>query len=962
MAAASTPPSIAIPAPSRRPEGWLRTRVIVYVALLSIALSTGWHYRQAQRIIDARARVADAARLTAQAMTRLQHIAGLTAGLLQPGGPEPAVAPPLRPAGPGETVDAAGARPPSGATEKTIATELEAAIAAAEEFAGRAEALAGTLLRAGDEDGPRLGQAREQVHEARRRMVEAGASLLQQTDAAGRLQPSAAAALRLLERTEQLSRQAARMQGVLLGRANALLVQQASALRWDTGVTLAMLVLALIAIVPALGRLQAQSRRLAQQAAENERLALVAEHTSHLVLITDPEGRIVWVNRAFTRLSGYAADEARGRRPRDLLVAEHTDVQAAEQLEQAFAKGGSARASVLHRARHGALHWLAVDVEPLYNAGGELTGFISVATEITEQVTQQRRSAALLAAMPTAVVVHGPQGEVREANPAAVALLGVQPGDPADRVHGDAPLQEDMQPLATAELPVQRCLASRRGERGTLLGIADGDGRRRWLLVNVEPLRDALGHADGAVACYVDMTERRRLTEQLRDAARRDPLTLMPNRSVVLERVQRAIEHRRRHPGYGFAVLFLDVDRFKQVNDTLGHAAGDELLCQVAVRVEETLRPGDAVARVESQLRTAARIGGDEFVIVLEGIRHLDEACTVAERLLQALARPYRVGSHPVHVSASIGIVAAEQAGEDAGAVLRDCDTAMYEAKRAGRARWAVFDASMHERLRAAVELEGELREALARNALDVAYQPLVDLRSRRLVGVEALARWRHAERGDIPPLQFIPLAEECGLIDALGAQVLAKACAQFARWRGQWGGRAPALLAVNLSRAQLQAPGLVPEVQAMLRVSGMRPEELQLEVTESFAAQDLQVQATLRELKAAGVRLALDDFGTGYSSLACLDQLPVDTVKIDRTFVAHAREVEYHRVLVTATVRVARTLGMTTVAEGIETEDQAALMAELACDRGQGWLFGRPMRAEALERWIEAATEGSVA
>lgn len=936
MAAASSSPSLAVPAPSSAAAGWLRTRFVVCGALLAIALGSGWNHLQAQRLIDASGRAADAASLTAQAMVHLQQIAVLAAEWMRPDDSRQPGAPPA-------------------------AASLEQALAAADDLAARAEAMAASLPRVEDAKPPHLMQARRQLQAARRQLGEAGSLLLGHAGA-GRPQAAAAAAALLLQRSEALSREAASVQAMLRERADALLAQQTRAARWNTGITLVLLALALFALTPPRRPLREQSRRLAQQAPEHERLALAAEHVSHPILVTDPEGRIVWVNRAFTRVSGYEPQQALGRRPGELLGCEHTDPLALQRIDRAMAEGVAAQVCLLQRGRDGRRYWAAVDVEPLFNVGGELTGFIGSATEITEQVTQQRRSAALLAAMPTAVVIYGPQGEVREVNPAAATLLGIRPGDEVDSLHGQDVLQADMQPLAAAEQPLQRCLASRRGERGTLLGIAAADGRRRWLMVDVEPLRDALGQADGAVAFYVDVTERRRLTEQLQDAARRDPLTLLPNRSVVLERVQRAIDHRRRNPGYGFAVLFMDVDRFKQVNDTLGHAAGDELLRQVAARMEETLRPGDAVARVDSQLRTAARTGGDEFVVVLEGIRHRDEACAVADRLLHALSRPYRVGAHPVHVSVSIGIVTAEQAGEDAGTVLRDCDTAMYEAKRAGRGRWTVFDASMHERLRLAVELEGALREALAQNAIEVVYQPLIDLGTRRLVGVEALARWRHPERGDVPPLEFIALAEECGLIDTLGAQVLAKACASFVQWRERWGERAPTLLAVNLSRAQLEAPGLVPEVQAILRANGMRPEQLQLEVTESFAAQDLRVQATLRALKTAGVRLALDDFGIGYSSLACLHQLPVDTVKIDRTFVAHARDVEYHRVLVSATVRVARALGMTTVAEGIETEDQAALMTDLACDRGQGWLFGRPMKAQSLECWLEAASVDSPA
>ncbi|MBL8331999.1 MAG: bifunctional diguanylate cyclase/phosphodiesterase, partial [Rubrivivax sp.] len=356
------------------------------------------------------------------------------------------------------------------------------------------------------------------------------------------------------------------------------------------------------------------------------------------------------------------------------------------------------------------------------------------------------------------------------------------------------------------------------------------------------------------------------------------------------------------------------------------------------------------------------RIGGDEFVVVLEGVRQPDDVAAVADRILQSLGEPYRLGSVPVHVSVSIGIVTAEQAGDDALAVLRDGDTAMYEAKRAGRGRWVAFDPAMHERLRASMELEGDLRQALVSDQLYVVYQPVVDLGDEGLHGVEALVRWRHPERGEIGPGAFIPLAEECGLIDAIGDLVLHKACEQFARWQQRWGSRAPKVVAVNLSRAQLRQPGLVPEVQAVLEANGMRPEQLQLEVTESFAAQDPQMQAMLRALKAAGVRLALDDFGTGYSSLACLHLLPVDTVKIDRSFVAHARDVEYHRVLIGATIRVAWSLGMSTVAEGIETQDQADLMGELKCDRGQGYFFGRPMTAEALDRWIETESTGTVA
>ena len=292
--------------------------------------------------------------------------------------------------------------------------------------------------------------------------------------------------------------------------------------------------------------------------------------------------------------------------------------------------------------------------------------------------------------------------------------------------------------------------------------------------------------------------------------------------------------------------------------------------------------------------------------------------------------------------------------------MLRNADTAMFEAKRAGRGRWVMFDNSMQERAARAMAMENDLRRALKADELFVVYQPVVDLQSRALTGVEALVRWRHPERGVVNPQDFIGVAEACGLIDAVGAFVLQRACTQFVRWREMLAGRAPLRLAVNLSHAQLKRSGVVEDLAALLQACAMQPEWLQLEVTETPAAQEQPVQATLRRIKALGVQLVLDDFGTGcfgtgHSSLACLHQLPVDSVKVDRSFVQQAQTVEHHRVLIEATIRVATALGMTTVAEGIETEAQAALMLALHCDRGQGFLFGRPMEAAALEAWLRA-------
>jgi diguanylate cyclase (GGDEF)-like protein/PAS domain S-box-containing protein len=494
------------------------------------------------------------------------------------------------------------------------------------------------------------------------------------------------------------------------------------------------------------------------------------------------------------------------------------------------------------------------------------------------------------------------------------------------------------------------------------------DGQDLWLDCDLQVLRDERGNVVGFVSVNHDITERRRMQEQLQHHVYTDALTHLPNRAVVMQRLRRAVAQAHQDPRFGFAVLFMDFDRFKQVNDTLGHGAGDDLLRQIATRLQEALRTSDTLARVDSALQMAARLGGDEFVVVLEGVCDAAAVGQVADRLLRRLAQPYQIGPHAVVSTASIGIVmggcreapgggaATLEAAEieaQAEAMLRDADTAMYEAKRTRKGGWVLFDPSMQERVVHALRVEQDLRRALEASQLFVVYQPVVHLPGGRLAGVEALVRWRHPQRGLVPPVEFIGIAEECGLIGAVGDFVLRTACHQFAQWQRELGPAAPPRLAVNLSSAQLREPGLVPEVKWVLEQACMQPQQLQLEVTESLAAQGRQVQLTLRELKALGVKLALDDFGTGYSSLACLDQLPVDTVKIDRSFVANAQGMEYRRVLIEATIRVARTLGMATVAEGIETEAQAQHMAQLGCDMGQGYHFSRPRDAAELLDWV---------
>jgi len=478
-------------------------------------------------------------------------------------------------------------------------------------------------------------------------------------------------------------------------------------------------------------------------------------------------------------------------------------------------------------------------------------------------------------------------------------------------------------------------------------------------LMKLDPERLMATVAD---ATFEVQREQEMLSRRLRNAARTDSLTRMPNREAVREELERLLA--RVDDEIGFAVLTLNCDRFRQINDSLGQATGDQLLLQMADRLRRALRPPTSridPAALSGQL--AARMGGDEFVVVLDGLRARDDAERVALRLLDTLARPYLVDGHDIVCSASLGLAwsidALELGQRTPDELLRDASIAMVEAKRAGGNRHVVFDPGMRERAARRADIETDLRQALIDEQLFVVYQPVVRLLPDggvdHAAGVEALVRWRHPVRGIVPPIEFIQVAEECGLIGAVGDFVLERACRDFMGWRAQLGPRAPALMAVNLSRAQLGQTGWIDAVRRVLTDTGMPAACLQLEVTESLAAQDQDIQARLHDLKALGIKLALDDFGTGYSSLSSLHLLPVDTVKIDRSFVCQADTSHHHQVLIEATVKVAQSLGMNTVAEGIETASQLAVVREQRCTKVQGYFFSRPLVATELLEWLDS-------
>lgn len=437
--------------------------------------------------------------------------------------------------------------------------------------------------------------------------------------------------------------------------------------------------------------------------------------------------------------------------------------------------------------------------------------------------------------------------------------------------------------------------------------------------------------------------ERQRMIRELWSNARTDSLTGLPNRLLLQETLSRAIERTQQDLRYRFALLFLDFDRFKMINDSLGHEVGDLLLQQIAERLRANLRSEDAIVR-DSQMTTLSRLGGDEFVILLGDIPDEAAASSVAKRLLGVLNRPYSLAGHTVNSTASIGVVCSDRGYRTADEMLRDADIAMYEAKASGKGCHVVFDPSMHAAVMERHRIENDLRDAIGSSQIQLVYQPIFAIEDGLVVGMEALARWHHPELGLIPPDRFIPVAEETGLILPLGEQVLHAACEQFQQWRRQH----PALnyVSVNVSRAQLEVPGFADLVADIVTKHGMTPQQLQLEVTESMIMSRPEAAVSLLEtLKALGVRLAMDDFGTGYSSLSCLHCFPFDVIKIDRSFVQELNGERTEFVaLVHAIVNLAYNLGMECVAEGIETREQVAVLLTVDCLYGQGYLLGRPV------------------
>jgi Amt family ammonium transporter len=663
-------------------------------------------------------------------------------------------------------------------------------------------------------------------------------------------------------------------------------------------------------------------------AASERRFRSLAETSPTGIYQRDVAGNCIYVNERWSEITGLPADEALGFgwkriiHPDDLWLFD--PVQPIERIEP--------RELPLEfriQRPSGEVRWVSLRSAMLHDDLGEVMGAVGAIEDVTHRKQSQRemrRLIEILEATSDLVAISDPKGNLTYLNAALKRFLQVE-GDP-EGLH-----VRDAMPAAVLDRAVTEILPAvdRNGSWAGELSLSPPTGG--LLPVWAQVLR----HHDADELYYSivthDLSERKAFEHRLAHQATHDPLTGLPNRALLIDRLDSALARARRH-GRRVAVLFLDLDHFKVVNDSLGHGLGDRLLIAISERLTLALRPGD----------TVARFGGDEFVVLCEDVLDERDAIAVAERIDRAVGGRFVVDDTEVFVGVSIGIACPDDVRVEPETLLRDADAAMYRAKDRGRARWELFDNAMRASAVDRLDIETALRRALERRELRVFYQPIIDLTSGRIDGIEALLRWEHPERGLLNPDDFITIAEETGLIVPIGTWVLDQACRQAQRWQASIPSLDPLRVSVNLSGRQLGDHSLVEDVSSVLRGTGIDPALVELEITESVLMEDVEAsRQALNELHALGVRLAVDDFGTGYSSLSYLRRFPVDLLKVDRSFIDALDDGGDDAAIVTAIITLAHTLGLVAVAEGVESEGQLEALRQLRCDRAQGFHMARP-------------------
>jgi diguanylate cyclase (GGDEF)-like protein/PAS domain S-box-containing protein len=664
----------------------------------------------------------------------------------------------------------------------------------------------------------------------------------------------------------------------------------------------------------------------------------VVEAQTDFILRSRPDTTITFANDALCEALGLSPEQVVGKRWEEFANPDDLQRQAFKQLALLTPKNPRCFVENRDVRAGGIIGWTQWLNEGVFDDMGQLIEIQSVGRDITnlKQIEEalrhsEERLRLVTENMQDLVCLHHLDGHFTYATPSSQTLLGFA----ASELIGRSPyelIHPDDCDLVRREVHTP-ALAGKTGR--AVYRIRHKTADYLWLETLSQPVFNEQNDVTQVQTTSRNVSDRVKMEQQLKYDALHDSLTALPNRDRLMQRLDLALKRSKQHSTFQFAVLFLDLDNFKVVNDSLGHLVGDELLMAVAQQLVQFIRDTDI----------AARLGGDEFVILIEEIDHIQDAVVIAERILASLRQPFVVADREVVITTSIGIVSGDDRYERAIDLLRDADLAMYRAKHSGRAQYAIFDPTMHFRVTQRLHLEQDLRKALERSELLLYYQPIVALDTLQVIGFEALVRWQHPQRGLVSPCEFIAIAEETGLIKPLGQWVLATACNQLADWQQQHPHKS-LKMSVNLSVQQLQ-PALISQIEAVLTASQIAPHTLVLELTESMLAQNIEItQDLLAQIKQLGIRLSIDDFGTGYSSLSYLSRLPVDYLKIDRAFVNPDKTNARNQVIAESIMALSDLLGLEAVAEGIETPEQLAWLKQLGCQQGQGYLFSTPVPA----------------
>lgn len=687
--------------------------------------------------------------------------------------------------------------------------------------------------------------------------------------------------------------------------------------------------------------LQEDIRQREADTAELRKFSLALEQGADSVIITDRHRTIEYVNAAFERTRGYRREQVLGKSAA-MFKNELNDPTLYQEFQQALELGDVFRTTLANRRADGSLYYEEVTISPVRDHDGTISHYISTGKDVTERIMAEaelRKLSQAIEQSVSSVIITDPEGNIEYVNPQFTRTTGYR----ADEVRG-----HKLNLLKSGRTSAEQYQALwdtiRQGKvwEGEFLNKRK-DGELYWELVSISPVRNEQGSITHFVGLQHDISERKKLEEQLNFFAYYDELTQLPNRNLLAQRfTQSAVTSRRN--GTLLALLSLDISRFKLINDSLGHRIGDGVLRTIGKRLSQVARGQD----------TVARYGGDEFVVILPDVQHPDDVSTVAQRMLDVVAQPIEIDGHELRLSLHIGISLMPQDGDDLDTLLRNAATALHEAAREGRNHFRFYTDELNAAASARLSLEHALRRALEQHELELHYQPKVDLLTGQITSVEALARWCHPTEGWIPPVRFIPVAEETGLIQALGDWALREACRQNKRW--QEAGLPAITVAVNLSAHQLRQPSLPMAVASILKDTGLPPRYLELELTESAVMESPEETAQiLQQLKELGLSLAVDDFGTGYSSLSHLGRFPFDTLKIDRSFVSDITSRPDQATIAMTIIAMADSLRLKVVAEGVETETQAVYLRDKGCNEMQGYLFSRPLPSSDLEALLRA-------